>query len=122
MQGALEMEHDVEAAMDRYDRDQPTWLASAYEALEWACLHHAEVTTDLIWPRLVFPTGRGGGRVMGRAIRTAQHRRWMTKAFTSDGKLLCLDHVGLAPVATPDGTVINRQGPVVIYESLLWRG
>jgi hypothetical protein len=112
---------DRSEIVDHLRPDDPGWLEEAYRVVREVCLEDEFVTTDQVWPRVVFPLGAAGGKVMGRVFKTAQAERWLEKAKVR-GYLLCHDYQDLEPVTTLDGKPIRHQGPVVVYRSLLYPG
>lgn len=112
---------ELDRVMAGLEREAPQWLEHAYEVTQRACLNHPVVTTDLLWPALPFPLGRSGGRLLGRAIRRAVEERWMEKAKTLDGFVLCRDYLDSEPAFSLDGVMIHHGGPTVVYRSLLFR-
>lgn len=113
---------NVDLVMARLEQEGPGWLAQAYVVTERACLTEPVVTTDLLWPHLPFPTGRSGGRLLGRAIRFALAQRWMENAKTPEGLVLCHDHLDAEPAVSLDGVIIQHGSPMVMYRSLIFDG
>ena len=110
----------TDAIIEALAGDDPGWVSAAYDAVERVARRQPAVTTDDLWPLIPFPAGPAGGKAMGKVVRWALTHDVLAKA-TSGRYLLCLDHAGLDPVSSQDGTIIRHQGPLVVYRSLLYK-
>lgn len=110
---------DREEIIEALGGSDPEWVSAAFAAVSQVAVRQPTLTTDDLWRLIAFPAGAAGGRAMGKVVRWALASGLVAKA-TSGRFLLCYDHAALDPVRTLDGTLIRHQGPLVVYESLVY--